>query len=286
MALFDIIEDVSKKQLEKTDTGDERIVGVMLGKVVKNYDQNMPGRVQLILLSREQGEGEGDEADASRLLWAKVVMPSSGQGWGHYFIPEVGDLVIVTFEQGNIERAYVIGCIPKSKDKILTKSADEKNKFKKITTRYGSTITFEDVDKEEGEEGDDGAKDKIRIETANQSHKIVLDNEKKQIQITDKEGNNKIILDTDPDKGHIQITAQKKMTIKVGDEISLVMNASSGSVTLKTKKFQVDATDAVSIESQGRAELKGANVTAEGSSMLKLQSSGPVTVGGKPIKLG
>ena len=78
MAIFDIIEDVSKKRMEKTDTGDSRIMGVMLGKVVKNYDKDMPGRVSVILLSREQGEGEGDEADSTRILWARVVMPSAG----------------------------------------------------------------------------------------------------------------------------------------------------------------------------------------------------------------
>ena len=121
MAIFDILEDVSKKQVEKTDTGDSRIMGLMLGQVVKNYDENMPGRVAVILLSREEGEGEGDEADNTRKLWARVVMPSSGGSWGHYFIPEVGDLVVVAFEQGNIERAYVIGCIPKTNDQILTK---------------------------------------------------------------------------------------------------------------------------------------------------------------------
>ncbi len=286
MALFDILEDVSKKQIEKTDTGDSRIMGVMLGKVVKNYDKDMPGRVQVILLSREQGEGEGDEADATRLLWAKVVMQSSGKSWGHYFIPEVGDLVLVTFEQGNIERAYVIGCICKTNDTFLTKAFDEKNKFKKITTRYGSTITFEDVTKEEGEEGEEGGKDKIRIEAANQSHKIVLDNEKKQITISDKEGANKIVMDTDEEKGHIQITAAKKLTIKVGDEISLIMNASSGTVQLQTKKLTVDASDSIKIASQGRAEFDGTNVTVDASSMLKLSSSGPVQVAGKPIKLG
>ncbi len=286
MALFDIIEDVSKKQIEKTDTGDSRIVGVMLGKVVKNYDKDMAGRVSVLLLSREQGEGDGDEADASRILWARVAMPSSGSGWGHYFIPEVGDLVLVTFEQGNIERAYIIGCIPKIKDKILTKSFDEKNQYKKITTKNGSTITFTDVAQEEGDQGDPGAKDKISIETALQSHVITLDNEKQTITVSDKKGDNKIVLETDENKGAITIKAMKKVTIQVGDDISLILNGSSGTVSVKTKKFTVSADEAVKIESQGRAELKGTNVTAEGSSMVKLQSNGPIQVSGTPIKLG
>ena len=295
MAIFDIIEDVSKKQVEKTDTGDSRIMGLMLGQVVKNYDENMPGRVSVILLSREQGEGEGDEADNTRKLWARVVMPSSGGSWGHYFIPEVGDLVVVAFEQGNIERAYVIGCIPKTNDKILTKSKHEKNLYKKIVTKNGNSIIFEDVTEDQGGEGGAGGaggegtpgdKDKMTISTALDMHHVILNNEKKMMEIADKEKKNFIRLSTDEEKGHIEITAAKKITIKVGDTISLVMNGDNGNVTLKAKKFTVQADDAASIESSNRAEFKGANVTVNASGSLKLSSGGPAEVSGTPIKLG
>ena len=284
MALFDIIEDVSKKQVERTDTGDSRIMGVMLGRVVSNYDKNMPGKVSVILLSREQsGEGESD-ADQSRLLWARVAMLTGGSSWGHYFIPEVGDLVLMTFEQGNIKRPYIIGCIPKVNDKIITKSVNEKNQYKKIVTRYGNSVTFEDVAVGEGE--NEGDKDKITVETSNQSHKIILDNEKKQIKISDKEGKNSIVMDTDPEKGHIQITADKKMTIKVGDNITVTMNGSNGTVSVKSQKLSVQTDSSTSMESSGNATFKGTNVTLDGSSMVKVSSNGAVTVSGTPIKLG
>ncbi len=295
MAIFDILEDVSKKQIEKTDTGDSRIMGIMLGKVVKNYDENMPGKVQIILLSREKGQGEGDEADASRLLWARVIMPSSGNIWGHYFIPEVNDLVVVAFEQGNIERAYIIGCIPKVKDKILTKSVDKTNRYKKIVTKNGSAIIFEDVVEEEGDGGggnvggggeDPGAKDKIRIETALEQHKFLMDNEKKTIALQDKEGNNFLKIETDEDKGRVTIKAAKKLTIEVGDNLTLIMNGESGSVSIKAKKVSIETENAMTVESQGRAEVKGSNVTLEGSSMVKIQSNGSASLAGTPIKIG
>ena len=305
MAIFDIIEDVSKKQIEKTDTGDSRIVGVMLGKVIKNYDENMPGRVSVILLSREEvkddgggagggAEGGGEnEADTSRILWPRVVMPSSGSSWGHYFIPEVGDLVLVAFEEGNIERAYVIGCIPKTNDKILTGSKDEKNKFKKIVTKNGNSIIFEDVVEEQeggggggGGGGEPGEKDKITVYTALEKHKIVLDNEKKLIEISDKEKKNFVRLSTDEEKGHIEVTAAKKLTLKVGDNISLIMNGDTGAVTLKAKKFKLETDDSMEFKSEGRAELKGTNVTTEGSSMVKVNSNGAIQLSGTPIKLG
>ena len=301
MAIFDIIEDVSKKQVEKTDTGDSRVMGLMLGQVVKNYDDNMPGKVCIILLSRETTQGEGDKANASRMLWARVVNPSGGSSWGHYFIPEVGDLVVVAFEQGNIERAYIIGCIPKTNDKIITKSKDKNNRYKKIVTKYGNSIIFEDVTEEqqEGEAGgagagggvqgggeEPGSKDKITIKTSLDQHKIFIDNEKKLIEITDKEKNNYVRLNTAEDKSHIEIKAAKKLTVTVGDNISLVMNGESGAVTLKAKKVSIQTDDAMTVESSNRAEFKGSNVTIEGSSMVKLESNGSTSIGGTPIKIG
>ena len=290
MAIFDIIEDVSKKRIEKTDTGDSRIMGIMLGKVVKNYDENMPGRVSVILLSREEGDGEGDEADNTRLLWARVVMPSSGSSWGHYFIPEVGDLVLVAFEEGNIERAYVIGCIPKTNDKILTGSKDEKNKYKKIVTKNGSSIIFEDVssddDQGSGGEQEAGSSDVITIRTALQSHRIVLNNEKKMIELSDKDGKNYIKLNTDEEKGQIEIKADKKLTIKVGDNITLTMNGETGAVSLESKTVTIKADDSIGIESQSRATFKGSNVTLEAGGNMKVSSGGVVEVSGTPVKLG
>ncbi len=296
MALFDILEDVSKKQVEKTDTGDSRIMGVMLGQVVKNYDDNMPGKVSVILLSREKGkEEEEDKANAARELWARVVMPSGGGIWGHYFIPEVGDLVVVAFEQGNIERAYIVGCIPKTNDKIITQSKEKTNRYKKIVTKNGNSIIFEDgtEEKQEGAQGgvggsgeDPGSKDKITIMTALSSHQIILDNEKKLIQITDKEKNNHISINTDENKGSIEIKAAKKLTITVGDNITLNMNGESGAVDLKAKKFSIETDDAMTVESSGRAEIKGSNVSLEGSSMVKISSNGSTTVSGTPIKVG
>ncbi|MCR5790492.1 MAG: phage baseplate assembly protein V [Lachnospiraceae bacterium] len=299
MAIFDIIEDVSKKQIEKTDTGDSRIMGVMLGQVVKNYDQNMPGRVSVILLSREevkdddgggQGAAAGDksqEAGASRLLWARVIQQSSGGIYGHYFIPEPGDLVLVTFEQGNIERPYIVGCIPKINDKILTGSFHEKNQYKKIVTKNGNAVIFEDIAGSEGDGNDNaGDKDKITIETALQKHHLLFDNEKNMIELSDKDKKNVIRMSTAEDKGHIEITAAKKLTIKVGDNISLTMNGETGAVTLKAKKLTMESDEGTSIKSQSRMEIQGANATMTGSSMLKLSSDGPVQVGGTPIKLG
>ncbi len=270
MGLFDVVDEIAKNQIEKTETGDNRIFGVLLGVVTKNYDQNLPGRVCVSVTVRD--------AQANELLWARVAMPSGGSGWGHYFLPEVGDQVLIAFEQGNIDKPYIIGCINKNADNFLKKAADEKNQYKKIITRNGNTIYFED-----NKEGD-GAKDKIKIETAGTAHKIELDNENKQIIISDKEGKNKISIKTE--KGQMEIRAAQKISIFAGDNIELTMNGSNGTTLLKTQKFNVEATDSIKLSSNGRMELSGGNVSVNANSMFKVESSGPVAVSGTPIKLG
>ena len=98
MGLYDIIDEITERQVMKTETGDNRIWGVMVGIVAKNFDPNssasggtktgadaMDGRVCVTIPTRDK--------DANELKWARVAMPSGGSKWGHYFLPEVGDQV-------------------------------------------------------------------------------------------------------------------------------------------------------------------------------------------------
>lgn len=272
MSLYDIMDEIAAKQITKTETGDNRIMGVVIGIVAKNYDNKMPGRVCVQVPVRD--------AQANELQWARVAMPSSGKKWGHYFLPEEGDQVLLAFEQGNIEKPYVIGCIPKDNNTFLTRSANDKNRYKKITTRNGNTIQFED------DEDAEGTKDKISIFTPKETHKLVLDNERKQIILGDKDGKNQLMIRTEDDSGNITIKTEKKLTINVGDNIRVIMNSDSGTVSIKCGKFTVDASDGSQIQTNGKLGLSGGNVSLEASSMLKVESSGITTIGGSPIKLG
>lgn len=270
MGLFDVIDDIAEKQVLKTETGDNRIFGVVVGQIAKNYDKDMPGRVCVAVPVRDQ--------NANELQWARVAMPSGGSGWGHYFLPEAGDQVLLAFEQGNIEKPYVIGCIAKDNDQILKKSVDEDNQYKKIVTRNGNTIYFED-----NKEGD-GDKDKIRITTAKSGHRIELDNEKKLILLSDQEGKNLIRMKTED--GQMEITAEKKLTIKVGDNIELILNGSNGAVSLKATKIHIEASSNIQVKSNSATKLQAGNLSVEANASLKLSSSGLTTLSGSPVKLG
>ena len=91
---------------------------------------------------------------------------------------------------------------------------------------------------------------------------------------------------TEEESGRIDIKTEKKLTISVGDNIQVTMNADSGTVSIKCGKFKVEATDGSELETNGKLGLKGGNVSMEASSMLKASSSGTTTIGGAPIKIG
>lgn len=272
MDLYDIMDEITSKQIMKTETGENRIMGLLTGIVTENYEKEMPGKVCVQIPVRDE--------NANVLKWARVSMPSGGAKWGHYFLPEVGDQVLVAFEEGNIEKPFVIGCIPKDNSKIISSSADEQNQYKRIRTKHGSTITF--VDSKESEEGE---KDQILVQTAKELHCIELDNEKNQMRIHDKENKNAIVIKTED--GKMEVTAEKKLTIKVGDSIEITMNGENGTINVKCNTLQEKASKAVKIETDGNGSVKAAaGLTMEGGSQAKLSSSGQTAVEGSLIKIG
>lgn len=270
MPFFDIVDDVARHQMDKTQMWDNRISGVMVCTVVKNYDQKKQGMVQVNITTRDYEE--------NKLIWARMAIPYGGDDWGSYFIPEIGDQVLVVFEQGSIDRAFIIGAVPKSTSGFMKKAFDESNKTKRITTKNGNTIDI--IDAKEGE----GDNDKITVTTSKGLHKLELDNEKKKILISDKEGENKIEIKTE--NGQMEILAKQKLTIKVGDNIKLIMNGSNGTVSIEATKVKMEATNTIEVNCNNRVNVEGGNLALTGNSMLKAKSGGPVTVEGTPIKLG
>ena len=270
MGLFDVIDQIAENQIMKTETGDNRIFGVMVGTVAKNYDQDMPGRVCVTIPVRDE--------EANELKWARVAMPSHGKSWGMYFQPEIGDQVLLAFEQGNIEKPYVIGCVPKDSNSFLKKAYDKENQYKKIMTKNGNSVIFED-----NVQGD-GANDKITIQTAEETHSILLDNEHGKIVIKDKDNKNYIEMKTR--NGSIKIQAETKLEIQVGDNITLTMNGNTGGVTLECSKLTMKTSGNTTIDATGSLKAKGAIVSLDAGSMLKAESSGATMIGGSPIKIG
>lgn len=270
MGLYDIMDEIAARQVTKSETGDNRMTGIVLGVVESNYSSEMPGRVCVSIPVRD--------SKANELKWARVAMPYSGSKWGHYFLPEVGDQVLVAFENGNIEKPYVIGSIPKDSNRFLTGSVNENNECKRIVTKNGNTIEFTDVAEQEGKQ------DKIKIYTTDKTHNLTLDNEKGSILLSDKDGKNKLEIQTT--NGNIQLKTEHKLTIAVGDSVELTLNGESGTIQVKCGKLNLEADQSVKLTTNGKLGLNGGNVAVDASASFKVNSSGISTIGGSPVKIG
>ena len=182
------------------DFGDEsrvrRITGVVIGIVTNNKDTEGMGRVKVKFPWR----GDSDES-----YWARVSTLMAGKDRGTFFLPEVGDEVLVAFDHGDINHPYVIGALWNGVDTPPETNADGKNNIRKIKSRSGHEIIFDDNDEQK--------KEKIEIHTK-AGHTIILDDSAgaEKIEIKDKTGNNSIVIDSV--QNAIAISSQMKISIK------------------------------------------------------------------------
>ncbi len=270
MAILDLLDEVSGRQFQKTEMGEQRVPGVVVGIVTENYHKDFPGKVRVSIPVRDE--------NANVLKWAKVARVYAGKEWTHYFLPEKNDQVLVAFEHGNLEKPYVIASLPRDGDRVVSDTADADNQFKKIVTRQGNSLIF--FDHKDG----DGKKDHIELHTAEANLQMVLDNEKKNIRISDKEKHCELEMKTDD--GHIKITAEKKITICVGDKIKVYLNGENGTVQVKADKIAMQSGRGIELKTDGTAKLSGQQTVLEASASLKQSSNGMVSISGTPIKLG
>jgi phage baseplate assembly protein gpV len=82
--------------------GEPNVNGVQVGRVINLLDPLLLGRVQVQLPFI-------DALDLSP--WARVAMPAAGLASGFYWIPNLGDEVLVAFENGDVNAPYIIGCL-------------------------------------------------------------------------------------------------------------------------------------------------------------------------------
>ena len=109
-----------------------------LAFVADNFDPKKLGRVRVKFAWQPKADGNANKEDASP--WIRVSLPFATDGAGVKFKPEKGDEVMVSFEEGNVERPYVTGF-------LLSPSCNKKWGWlpdKSITSTNGHSITFND----------------------------------------------------------------------------------------------------------------------------------------------
>lgn len=168
-----------------------RWYGVVPAEVSGINDPDGQGRIKVKLPWSPDAGGEGYEA------WARLATLFAGRDRGSWFLPEVGDEVLVAFEQGDPRRPYVLGGLWNGKDHPPAAVTGGANNLKVIKSRRGVTVTLDDS---EGQE-------RLKLETPG-GQSITLKDGPGKIEISDSNGNTMTF-----EAAGITITATAKVTI-------------------------------------------------------------------------
>ena len=181
--------------------------------VVDNADPRNQGRVKVRYFWHQDGESTH---------WLRVQTPDAGQSStiptnrGMLFIPELGDQVMVGFQQGDPSRPFVMGSLF---HKSNSSGASDNNTIRTISTKSGHLIEFND-----DESGDWG----ITIKDIN-GNVIRMDTKGKSIEISAPET---ITFNAN----EININAERQISAISNDKILI---NSTENISLNTKQMIV-----------------------------------------------
>jgi Rhs element Vgr protein len=194
---------------------------------------------------------------ADKGIWARLLHLHASSGFGSYFVPEVGDEVLLGHLNQDPCHPVVLGSLYSS-SRTPPHALTAKNDIKAIVTRSGNRIEFDDAD------------DRITVTTA-AKNQLVLSDREKGVVVKDQSGNS------------IQLSAAGIALDSIQD-ITLV--AHQGGITL-------DAVGAIAIRSRADVKLEGLNVachaqvgvSAKGNATAELSASGQTTVRGAMVMI-
>jgi phage baseplate assembly protein V len=223
----------------------EQLSGVWNAIVTDNKDPEKLGRVKVKFPLRE-GELQTD--------WIRIATLMGGNDMGTLFLPEVNDEVLIAFLMGRLDQPVVIGSLWNKKSK--PPAPHEKNDIRKIKTRSGHEITFDDVD----------GSGSVTIKTS-KGHQITVDDKAKAITLETQDKQQSLKLDE----------TGKKVILKVGSTSTLEMSAQGDvkltgtkSVTVKGAQVKVEADATLTLQSNGMLEVKSNGILSLKGSMVKI----------------
>ncbi|MGQ0778114.1 MAG: VgrG-related protein [Pseudonocardiales bacterium] len=182
--------------------------------------------------------------------WARTVQVSAGPQYGAMILPEVGDEVLVGFEQGDFDSPYVLGGLYNGKDAPATSPYElvDRNSgqvvARRLVSRTGHRLEL--------------------VETAAADNAVRL--------VT---GDDKYLLELD--KKGTKVTVKSDGTVLIEGNRGITIDAKTGPLELKGAQVSIKGTGAVKVE--------GATVSVNGQGSTELKASGVVTVQGSLVKI-
>ncbi|MFF4606432.1 VgrG-related protein [Streptomyces sp. NPDC001339] len=228
------------------EAGLRRIPGMVSAQVVDIKDPKDEGRVRL----RFPWLSDDYVSD-----WARTVQFGGCKGGG-IIVPEVGDEVLVGFEQGSLDRPYVIGGLYNGVDKPPRHSVPLYDKTKGVTNRRSFASKkghrLELLDADRGRLG-------VLMATGDDKLQIELDQSGTRIAIQS--------------NGTVEIEAKRAVSVK-GDGITL--DAGSGALKLNGTQIKLSGT---------QVDVSGTDVKVSGSGAVKVKGGALAELSAALVKI-
>jgi Rhs element Vgr protein len=189
-------------------------------------------------------------------IWARIASFYATSGKGVFFLPEVGDEVVVGFMGNDPRFPIILGSLYSSKN-APAYTANEENSIKAFVTKADLKIALND-------------KDKIITINTPAGNEFVLSDQDKSITLTDQNGNKVEMSDAGislKSAKDIKLDATGNVSIKAGQKIDL--EASGGDLTLKGMNVNADGQVGAVIKGGASAELSaGGQTTVKGAMVM------------------
>jgi len=224
------------------------IEGLQIGVVLKLGDDpagEYKVQVKLPVMAAEQ---EG--------VWARLANFYASEGVGAFFIPEIGDEVVLGYLNNDPSNPVVLGSLYSSKRTMPYELTDD-NYTKALVTKAELKIEFDDEKKV------------ISIVTPGKNS-VVISDEEKSILLEDQNGNKVVLAEsgiTMNSPKDISITAQGKIVLEATDDITLTASAD------------------ISVEGLNVSHKAQVGFSAEGSATAELSASGQTTIKGAMVMI-
>jgi len=227
--------------------------GLQIGVVVA-LDGDPAGEQRVQIKLPVLGGAAG--ADTAPRVWARLAQLHASGGFGGFFVPEVGDEVVVGFFNHDPTHPVVLGSMYSSGRKPAYPLAAD-NDIKAIVTRCLSRIEFNE-------------KDKIITVMTPAQNRVVFSDKDQSVLLQDQNGNK---VELNPQGITINTPKDLKITVQ-------------GTIT-------IDAVGAISITSTADVKSHGLNVaceadvgfSAKGSATAELSAAGQTTVKGAMVMI-
>lgn len=203
--------------------------------------------------------------------WAPVVSSGAGNQRGFYNMPEINDEVLVGFENGDVNRPYVLGGMWSNKNKTPdtpNQAIDAgKVEHRMLKTRIGHTLLFNDKSGEES----------ITLKDGKDKHVMLFDVANNIIE-TKSEGDMNTEL-----KG--KSTSKATGDFKIETQANFETKATSNATIEATSNLNLKGTGGAKLETPASLNINGATITIQGNGSITIQSSGTLTLKGSAVMI-